>query len=208
MGGRKPRWALDGQPHLTASWREIQVLGFLHRPLAAGVVAWLVRIEGSPSVSFECRRALAACLGRPLNSTMFDGIQYMLHFKIKSTLLIHPCGRRPQRACRTLCSCCASPQGTRLCAASAPRLDISHIDVSDETKYGTARDALGMTSSRVRGIRLNGSLVSDNRCDLIVDRSTIVRDEGSVTGSRMRVYMSGSAQNNGLDSGAGTESLE
>ena len=51
-----------------------------------------------------------------------------------------------------------------------------------------------MTSSRVRGTRLNGSLESDRRCDLIVALSRTARDEGSVTGSRMRVYMSGSTK--------------
>ena len=43
-----------------------------------------------------------------------------------------------------------------------------------------------------KGIRLKGSLESDSKCDLIVDLSTTTLDDGSVTGSRMRVYMSGS----------------
>lgn len=51
-----------------------------------------------------------------------------------------------------------------------------------------------MTSSMERGARLKGSFESDNRCDLIVDRSMMVLDEGSMTGSRMTVAISGSAQ--------------
>lgn len=51
-----------------------------------------------------------------------------------------------------------------------------------------------MTSSMLRGTRLKGSFVSDNRCDLIVALSTTTLEDGNVTGSRMRVYISGSAR--------------
>src|ERR1700733_12918345 len=51
----------------------------------------------------------------------------------------------------------------------------------------------GMTSSIVRGKRLNGSFESERRCDLIVERSTIVLEDGSNTGFLMTVYISGSA---------------
>lgn len=50
----------------------------------------------------------------------------------------------------------------------------------------------GTTSSIESGTRLNGSLVSDNKCDLMVDRSTTARDEGNVTGSRITVNIRGS----------------
>lgn len=54
-------------------------------------------------------------------------------------------------------------------------------------------DELGITSSMFRGTRLKGSLVSESRCDLIVDRSMTALDDGSVTGSRMTVNMRGSS---------------
>lgn len=53
-------------------------------------------------------------------------------------------------------------------------------------------DAPGSHSSSLSGIRLKGSVGSERRCDLMVDRSMVVLDEGRMTGSRMRVYMSGS----------------
>ena len=53
-----------------------------------------------------------------------------------------------------------------------------------------------MTSSMVRGIRLKGSFESESKCDLMVGRSMIVREDGSMTGSRITVYMSGSAGKN------------
>ena len=49
-----------------------------------------------------------------------------------------------------------------------------------------------MTASIDKGDRLKGSLESDNRCDLIVARSRIVLDDGSITGSLITVNMSGS----------------
>lgn len=49
-----------------------------------------------------------------------------------------------------------------------------------------------MTSSILSGDRLKGSVVSDNRCDLIVERSIIVLEEGSIIGSRIKVAISGS----------------
>lgn len=51
---------------------------------------------------------------------------------------------------------------------------------------------LETTSSIASGIRLNGSVVSDSKCDLIVDRSMVVRDVGSMTGSLIMENMSGS----------------
>ena len=50
----------------------------------------------------------------------------------------------------------------------------------------------GTTSSIDNGMRLNGSFESERRCDLIVERSTIVRDVGNMTGSRMTVHINGS----------------
>ena len=41
-------------------------------------------------------------------------------------------------------------------------------------------------------MRLKGSFASESRWDLMVDRSMTVLEEGRITGSRMRVYMSGS----------------
>ena len=51
---------------------------------------------------------------------------------------------------------------------------------------------LVITSSIDRGTRLNGSLLSDKRCDLIVDLSMVTLEDGRMTGSRMSVNMSGS----------------
>ena len=51
---------------------------------------------------------------------------------------------------------------------------------------------LGTTSSSLSGTRLKGSVVSDKRCDLMVDRSIVVLEDGKITGSRMIVYMRGS----------------
>jgi hypothetical protein len=50
----------------------------------------------------------------------------------------------------------------------------------------------GTTSSIDNAMRLNGSFESERRCDLIVERSTIVRDVGNMTGSRMTVHINGS----------------
>lgn len=51
---------------------------------------------------------------------------------------------------------------------------------------------LGTTSSMESGARLNGSVGSDKRWDLIVDRSIVVFDDGNTTGSRISVYIKGS----------------
>jgi len=54
----------------------------------------------------------------------------------------------------------------------------------------------GIPGSSISGVslaRLNGSVWSDSRCDNIVARSQIWPLVGSFTGSRIKVYMSGSA---------------
>ena len=50
------------------------------------------------------------------------------------------------------------------------------------------RYVLGITSSILRGARLNGSFWSESKCDFIVALSTTARDDGKVTGSFMTVY--------------------
>lgn len=49
------------------------------------------------------------------------------------------------------------------------------------------------------GARLNGSVGSDKRCALIVERSIVVREDGSFTGSLMSVYMSGSTASESVE---------
>jgi hypothetical protein len=56
------------------------------------------------------------------------------------------------------------------------------------------QDIPAITSSMESGALLKGSLVSDKRCLLIVERSTIALDEGSMTGSRISVAITGSKQ--------------
>ena len=50
----------------------------------------------------------------------------------------------------------------------------------------------GMTSSILRGTRLNGSLGSLRRCDRIVERSIVTREAGRITGSSIRLKIRGS----------------
>lgn len=54
-----------------------------------------------------------------------------------------------------------------------------------------------MTSLILSGMRLNGSVVSDNRWDLIVLLSIDMFDVGNNTGSSINVYSSGSSQAHG-----------
>ena len=59
-------------------------------------------------------------------------------------------------------------------------------------KTGVRHDLLGMTSSIFKGILLKGSDGSESKWDLMVERLTVAWDEGSMTGSCIMVYITGS----------------
>lgn len=50
----------------------------------------------------------------------------------------------------------------------------------------------GITSFILSGDLLKGSVVSDKRCDLMVERSRMFLEDGSITGSRIKVAINGS----------------
>lgn len=64
--------------------------------------------------------------------------------------------------------------------------------VEFKIQYGCPNSP-GFTSSIFKGWRLNGSVGSLRRCDRIVDRSILVFDPGSITGSFIKSYIKGSA---------------
>lgn len=89
-------------------------------------------------------------------------------------------------------SCRAVQSGMCRSALSNQALDER---LSEGCTLYVREDELGMTSSMDKGARLNGSLVSESRCDLIVARSMMVLEDGNMTGSRISVNIKGSAGN-------------
>lgn len=78
------------------------------------------------------------------------------------------------------------------CASSTSNVAAVSRQSSEHLNTSSSNDLLGCSISNVSGFRLNGSVVSESRCDFIVDMSTVTPDVGKITGFFIMVAINGS----------------